>query len=81
MNLQEREDVKTENFIAVINTCQIAINDLQLGSVMLGFLPPHTIMFPPANVSQHMRRRNIPLPINKCDNGHHYCQDGTSTHL
>ena len=34
MNLQEWEDLRTENFIMVLNTCPIAINDLQLGSVM-----------------------------------------------
>ena len=36
MNLQKREDLRTENLITALNTCQIAINDLQLGSVMGG---------------------------------------------
>ena len=40
MNLHEREDVRTENFVTVLNTCQIASNDLQLGSVMCGDASP-----------------------------------------
>ena len=34
MNLQEREDMRTENFLMEPNSCQIAIKDLQLGPVM-----------------------------------------------
>ena len=39
MNLQEREDLRTENFITV----------LQLGSVMCSDASPNTIMLPPPN--------------------------------
>ena len=40
-NLQEEVDVRMENFITVPNTCQISINDLQLGSVMYGDASPY----------------------------------------
>ena len=33
INLQEWENVRTGNFITEPNTCQVTINDLQLGSV------------------------------------------------
>ena len=82
MNLQEREYVKMENFIMVPNTCQIAVNDLQLVSVMCVDDPmPSCFHRRMASIAQHMCQCDVPLSINKHDNSQDYCQNGTSTLL